>query len=111
MTPRETILATEAAELYEIGDGESVNGWVRIADEDLGESRWHHNYWLVVQREEDKDAGVFYGISYAHGLTEYQDHEYPWENGYVSLPLVRLYRHSIVQTVYMTRPVESEKIS
>lgn len=111
MTHRTEISSADAAGLYEVDNGETVNDWIRIADEDLGSDRWMQNYYLVVQHVNDADIspGTYYGIYYAHGLTEYQDHEYPWREGNSTLPLVPLYRHRIVTTAYRTKPAEDQK--
>lgn len=99
----------DAAELFEASDGEIVNGWKRIGDQEEGKDRWQENHTLILQREEDKYEypGVYYGVAYSYGLTEYQEHEFPWRNDsptYKGIPLIRLYRHRVVQTVYRTHP-------
>ncbi len=103
--------ATDAAELFEIADGEVVNGWERLGEQEEGSDRWQDNHTLVIRRVEDKGEypGIYYGIAYSYGLTEYQEHEFPWRPGNPAyagdqIPLIRLYRHRVVQTVYRRFP-------
>jgi hypothetical protein len=71
-----TIPAAVAAYMFEVDDGYRGDGWQRIADHEADSGRWLEHHWLIVKR--DGEDGLF-GIPYALGLTEMQDHEFPWK--------------------------------
>jgi hypothetical protein len=92
-----TIIAGVAEELYEIEDGEGYDGWVRVYDQYIYNDRWHHNYWLVLQRAGDHDA--YWGLFYQIGLTEYQEDKLPWHGHSrdAVLKLERLYQFTSIE--------------
>lgn len=101
-----TIDAMTAQELHghelghQIGD---IDGfWEYVADQDEGDSRWHHNYLMVIR----DPGGDLWGLDYRIGLTEDQENEYPWEGHEERLPLTRLYPHEVKTVVYKTEPAE-----
>lgn len=69
-----TISAEDAAELFELADGERHGEWMRITDQTGDSSRWREHHLLVIS-----NGGGHFGIPFALGLTENQDHELPWE--------------------------------
>jgi hypothetical protein len=95
-----TIPADVAAELYELDDNErdSSGAWTRIADQIIDSGRWLERRWLVVSNGE----GVF-GVRYADGLTEEQEHERPWEDdGVDAIELTPLVGVPVTTTTYLT---------
>lgn len=95
-----TIPADVAAELYESEDGErSGDGeWGRLADQLIRAGRWLEHRWLVVT-----NGGGCFGIAYADGLTEEQEHERPWEDDDVTeIKLTPLVGVAVTSTTYLT---------
>lgn len=91
-----TIDADDAAELYETTDGGSHNGWTRVADQKLKSGRWMENHYLVVTKGDG-----FFGVPYAVGLTEEQEHELPWEDQPDKpIKMVPLVAEQVTKTVY-----------
>jgi hypothetical protein len=105
-----SIKAVEAAELYADGegvDGDTAGGWTLVGqaqEHEERQARWHQRYWLIVR----DDASDTWGLSYGLGLTEYQEHDLPWEHvpAYRELALTRLYPHVRMTTSYRTKPAE-----
>lgn len=104
-----TIRAAAAEELYADGegtDGDTIDGWTLVGgaqDHKERQSRWHQQYWLVVENAEGETWGVGYGI----GLTENQENDFPWEaytGDEATLPLTRLHRHVTTSVKYSTKP-------
>lgn len=97
-----TIDAATAESLAEDDDGYTENGWTRMTVLDGDARRWQQNHTLVLRNND----GEFWGLAYATGLTEYQDHTYPWRDvpDDKQLPLTRLYPHTITKVVYRTKP-------
>lgn len=96
-----TIEPDHAAGLYEAGDpGATAGPWTLAGTQHVRQSRWHDVYRLVVRDE----AGDHWGLMYRVGLTEYQDHELPWEDATAPLELVRLYPHEVKVIEYRTTP-------
>lgn len=85
---------------YSLGDLDGF--WEYIADQDEGDSRWHHNHLMVIR---DPD-GQHWGLRYRIGLTEEQENEYPWDGSNERLELLRLYRHEVRKVEYRTEPAE-----
>ena len=90
-----TISANDAAELYELSDGDRHGEWTRIAVQRRSTGRWRENYWLVVTKSEG-----FYGIPYAEGLTENQDSDYPWEDSEAPIAMTPLVPVEVTTTEY-----------
>jgi hypothetical protein len=111
-TDTNTIRAAAAEELYADGegeDGDTIDGWTLVGaaqGHKERQSRWHQRYWLVVRDHEDAHWGVSYGL----GLTEYQEHDFPWSSYSATatpdtmLPLTRLYPHTVTSVRYRTKP-------
>lgn len=79
----------------------TIEGWRYAGRQPIRTARWHKYYYLVLQHED----GTFWGISYAIGLTEYQNHILPWnEDEDQELKLIRMYPRQIVETVFDTAP-------
>jgi hypothetical protein len=99
-----TIDAATAESLAEDADGYTVNGWTRMTVKDGDTGRWRQHHTLVLRNEADE----FWGLDYASGLTEYQDHEYPWRDvpDDEPLKLTRLYPHTVTTVEYRTKPAE-----
>jgi hypothetical protein len=101
-----TISPDHAAALYEAEDGEFIDTWARIGNEEddpkSRTSRWHERYWLLL-RDED---GATWGLEYGVGLTEDQENDYPWEQYGTErpLPLTRLYAHEVTTIEWSTKP-------
>lgn len=72
--------------------------WTYVAEQDEGSSRWRSHHTLVVRHED----GSYWGLHYAMGLTEYQDHELPWEgvDDDKQLLVTRLYPHEVRTVEY-----------
>jgi hypothetical protein len=104
------LTAAQAVELYCDGEGEhgDVEGdWTLVGgshDHPHRQSRWHQRYWLIAHNEQ----GEHYGIDFGLGLTEYQEHDFPWEDvpDDRNMALTRLYPHTITRTEYRTKPAE-----
>jgi hypothetical protein len=96
-----TISADQAEELYESSDGDRVGDWTRITDQTVGSGRWREQHWLVIT-----DGGGTYGIPFAVGLTENQDHEFPWAPDWGTKPeaivLTPLVGVQVTSTEYLT---------
>jgi hypothetical protein len=56
-------------------ESDEVDGYRTVASSDDGESRWTHDYSLIVRRVAD---GQLFACDYLVGLTEYQECQYPW---------------------------------
>lgn len=106
-----TITAAQAEELYCDGegvDGDTVDDWTLVGqaqEHTAGSGRWHQRYWLIVRN----DQGEIYGLGYGLGLTESQEHDFPWEGwagkpGTRELGLTRLYPHTITRVEYRREP-------
>lgn len=95
-----TISAAHAEELHEV-EGQ-VGPWTYVTDQKNGSGRWREHHTMVVADEQ----GQHWGVEYAVGLTEMQDHEYPWRgvaDGH-QIPLRRLYPHTVTTIKYKTEP-------
>lgn len=103
LTREPTIRAEHAAELHELDEpGETAGPWTYVGKQRTGSGRWRETYWLIVA---DAD-GAHWGLRYGVGLTEQQDHDYPWEDrSDGDLPLTRIYAHRVTSTVYRIEPV------
>jgi hypothetical protein len=110
---RPTITADQAADLYADGegvDGDTVAEWTLVGgtrDHKSRQSRWLQLYWLIVRDTE----GATWGLRFGLGLTESQEHDFPWPwygdssvPGDRELKLTRLYPHTVTETVYKTKP-------
>lgn len=92
----------------ELSDGGTTAGpWTLIADIRRSSGRWREQRRMILRR----DDGTHWGLDYACGLTEYQDHDLPWlaaGSGYAlvdtRIPLVRLYPHTVTRVEYRTTP-------
>ncbi len=91
-----------AEDLHESDDGDTAAGWTRITDRGDGNRRWLEGRTLIVADRE----GLVWGLPYQVGLTEHQEHEFPWRGAAGPLPLTRLYPHTVTHTVYRTTPPE-----
>lgn len=89
-----------AEELYDGEDGDVCDGWTRVADRRDRDRRWMQD-WTLILRSPD---GLLWGLSYQIGLTEHQEHAFPWRDAAGPLPLTRLYAHTVTHTVYRTVP-------
>jgi hypothetical protein len=101
MAETKTLDATYAKDLFEelawTSDGQTHDGWTRVAEFDGYEARWVQWKTLVLS---DTD-GNLWGLEYGAGRSEMQDHVYPWENGR-SVDLVRLYAYEVRRVEYRT---------
>lgn len=98
--PMTTIDPQHAADLHEGEDGDNAGPWTRVGEQHIRTARWMEHYYLVVSNE----AGETFGLPYAVGLTEEQEHDLPWEEIDEPLTLVRLYPHRVTTTVYRETP-------
>ena len=92
-----TIPADVAAYLFESSDGERHEGWTRVTEYDFGAySRWLKPRWLVVTEGD----GLF-GVEFAYGKTEMQEHEFPWrDHPDKPIELIRLVPEVVTTTQY-----------
>ena len=105
-----TISAADAAELYADGEGalgDTAGPWTlagHAQEHPHRQSRWHQRHWLLLQDE----RGDTYGLDFGFGLTEYQEHDFPWDDAPDDrmLPLTRLYPHTVTTVKYRTKPAE-----
>lgn len=101
MAETKTLDAAYAKDLYEelawTSDGETHDGWTRVTEVDRDKSRWVQWKTLVLA---DRD-GALWGLEFGQGLTEMQDHVYPWEYDR-PVDLVRLYAHEVRSVEYRT---------
>jgi hypothetical protein len=89
-----------AEELHESKDGDVVGGWTRVTDVRGEAHRWSEDHTLIVRSPD----GLTWGLDYQVGLTEMQDHEYPWRGTSGPVALTRMYPHVVTSTVYRTEP-------
>lgn len=96
-----SIMACEAAELYEMDNGERHNDFTRVDVQLVRTSRWMEHYWLVVTRGEG-----FFGVTFALGLTESQENDFPWEDcdPHAPIELTPLVPVEITRTEYQAAP-------
>ena len=104
------ITASDARELFESlgargelmpeGASVSVGPWRRAGSQKEDDGRWSAWYLLIVQDEQ----GITWGLSYGLGLTEYQDHDLPWESEEEDelLALAGLHPHEVTRIEYQT---------
>jgi hypothetical protein len=94
------IKSSIAENLFWGSDGDVVDGWTRITDEEGDDGRWERHHTLVVQ----DPTGRYWGIYYSMGLTENQDHTYPWKPDYQPAPefidIVEMYGLQVTSTVW-----------
>lgn len=98
-----TISAAHAEELHEVEEGK-VGPWTYVTDQKTGSGRWREHHTMVIADEQ----GQHWGVEYAVGLTEMQDHEYPRqvEDDDHQIPLTRLYPHTVTAIEYKTKSAE-----
>lgn len=101
MAETKTIDADAAEELYDHlahgKDGATWMDWTRVAVVRDGDSRWHEHRTLVASDA----SGALWGLTYSLGLTESQEHEFPWRES-SEVELVRLYAHEVRRVEYRT---------
>lgn len=99
-----TISAEHAEELADAEEGEKVGPWTHVADQAGRSGRWRQARTLVIADEQ----GQHWGVNYAVGLTENQDHEFPWAGvpDDHQITLVRLFAHTVTTVKYRTKPAE-----
>lgn len=113
MTDVKTIDPAHAADLYALLNRDGVidpdppathtaHGWTALGTQAAGYRRCHHDYLLVLR---DPDGAVW-GIPYALGVTEEQEHDMPWRDASGPIGLVRLHRHETTRVEYRTEPAE-----
>jgi hypothetical protein len=101
MTETRTISACDAETLAFANPTVASGPWTYVAEQDNGSGRWSSHHTLVVKHDE----GSYWGLDYEMGLTEYQEHEFPWERvgDDEQLPMVRLFPREVTTTEYLTR--------
>lgn len=70
-------------ELFESESVEFTDGWRFVATANKGKGRWDSRHWLVLEHEE---TGEFWAINYSMGLTENQEHDFPWREMWSKTP-------------------------
>ncbi len=95
-----TIDPQHAERLRYATDGEMAGDWCREADVHVETSRWMERRFLVLRH----DDGTTWALDYARGLTEDQEHEYPWRDATGPLPLTRVYRNAFLKVRYDVVP-------
>lgn len=82
--PSTQVVPAELVEaLYDsFKDGFQEGDWTRVMVKDGDEGRWRRHHTLVLRHAD----GGFWGIDYETGLTEMQDHDFPWRPEYGSPP-------------------------
>lgn len=71
-----TIAPADAEALYEMDNGETEGEWTRVTEQQIGSRRWQTDHYLVVSKGDD-----FFGVPFSLGLTENQEHDFPWRAG------------------------------
>jgi hypothetical protein len=94
------IKSSIAEDLFDSDDGDVVDGWTRVTDQEGDDGRWYRYHTLVVQ----DPTGRYWGIDYSMGLTENQDNDFPWKPDYQPPPefidIVEMYGLEITTTVW-----------
>lgn len=93
-----TIDSVDADDLANNHDGTMIGAWCREADIRVDSGRWMEHRTLVLRH----DDGTVWGLDYSRGLTENQEHEYPWRDADGPLPLARLWRTEEITVRYVT---------
>ena len=90
-----------AQDLFDSGDGEILGGFRYVTDQDEGSGRWQAHHLMVL---EHLGTGNFYAIAYSMGLTENQDHDFPWKSDWKAPPVMvtafRVYPKLVCTTEY-----------
>lgn len=94
------IPAAVAEELYESADGTRVGEWKRVTDYEYDSGRWTEHHYLIVTKGDG-----FFGVHYELGLTEMQEHHFPWQadwngNKPETVKLVPMVSEQVTTTVY-----------
>lgn len=77
------IPADVAESLYDYSEGDILDGFRYVGDQDEGNGRWEAHHLMVLQHLE---SGNFYAIEYSIGLTENQDSTFPWRPDWKARP-------------------------
>jgi len=72
-----------AEELFLFTAGRQVGPFRKVDDVEISAGRWDRHMWLVFFDTRD---GSFWAIDYSLGLTENQDHVFPWKPDYRERP-------------------------
>jgi hypothetical protein len=92
-------------ELYCSGVGAEVDGFRYIRDDCQGSGRWQSHHWMILEEIASND---FYAIEYSEGLTENQDHDFPWRSEYGDDPetveAFRVYPKAVISVKYRKAP-------
>jgi hypothetical protein len=101
VTDQHTISSYDAEMLANTNPQMSSGNWTYVTTQDLGSRRWHSDHMLVVRH----DDGSFWGLTYSVGLTEYQEHDYPWGDGDADaqIELTRLFPREYTAVEYLDR--------
>lgn len=96
--PPETVTVDSDLVFSLFGDdpGYEEDGWVKVAEQGGDSRRWQKHMILVLRRVED---GKLFGVGYELGLTEYQDHTFPW-NDSTTVELREIEARQVTRTVY-----------
>lgn len=102
-----TISAYDAEMLAHTSPDMSSGPWTYVAEQEEGSSWWSSHHTLVVRHED----GSYWGLHYEMGLTEYQEHEYPWEgvDEDEQVPLTRLFPREFTTVEYLTKQAYQRK--
>jgi hypothetical protein len=72
-----------AEEMFELAVDRQVGRFQKAADVEIATGRWDRHMWLVFF---DREDGSFWAIEYSLGLTENQEHVFPWKPDYWERP-------------------------
>lgn len=89
-----------AEDLFSNRDGTTIGEWTKVTEQREDSGRWMEYFTLILKHED----GTFWGISFARGLTESQESEYPWRPGYGEergpVELSQVSPRQVVSTIY-----------
>lgn len=103
---RPHLSAETAAALFEEHYGAEpteIDGWRFVAIQEGDSGRWTQHHTMILRH-----ANGLFGLDYEVGLTENQDSEYPWREGYSPnsgkpMPIYPVYPEEVTVTVYHRR--------
>lgn len=97
-----TTVITEApadliATLYDSRNDDVIDDWTRVTTQHMETGRWHDHHLLIVR----DPAGQHWATDYSLGLTEEQEHQFPWRDD-DPVTLVQVHPHAVTTIEYRT---------
>jgi hypothetical protein len=104
MTETTKLYSAHVEEMFWLDDGEtSADGlWTKVCEEAGDYGPWYQIMTLVIHRTADNS---FWGVDWDRGLTESQDHCYPWRDA-DTVTATRLWPKPHLVRVWLTEKPE-----